>query len=385
MNRNMTVKGEGTDRGTILLVDDTPDTITMLRSILETEGYLVLIATNGEKGLQRAKSGRPDLILLDILMPGTDGFETCIQLKKDPDTRDIPIIFLSGQTDTFDKVKAFEIGGVDYLEKPVATKELIARINTHLSISTLRKELTEANTRLEDRVNERTQELSRAYDSLAAKERELRQKYDDLKHKDWELMLSRHRNTTLVRAIPDIMFVCTVDGNFLDYHLPEGIGSLISSDEVTGKTIEELGFNAETTALFIHHIRSAAESRSLQKFTYELETPEGIRYGDARILALNASEVLGIIRDITQEHLFEQAKVEAFSKIERIMEQLQIYNDHIRNPLTILSCLMDNHGFEKKEEVLHQIEEIDAIIDQVDIGFIESEKVRRYMKKHYFD
>lgn len=371
--------------GTILIIDDTPDTISMIRSILEEREYLVLFATTGEKGVQRAISGRPDLILLDVLMPGIDGYETCRLLKGDPVTADIPVIFLSGQTDPKEKIKGFEIGAVDYLEKPVSSEEMMARIHAHLSISLLRQDLKNANTRLEERVQIRTSELRLAYESLEQKEKELRQKYDDLKQKEWELRLSEHRKRTLVRAIPDIVFISTIEGEFLDYHLPEGHLNWHPDGDIIGKNIRELGLQPDIIGRFLDSFQTAASSRMLQHFVYEQSTPEGIKYSDVRILAINRHEILGIVRDITHQLELERSKGEALIQIERIMEQMQTYNDHIRNPLTILACLIDTHDHTHKDDMNQQIKEIDSIIDQVDKGFIESEKVRRYMKRNYFE
>jgi PAS domain S-box-containing protein len=147
-------------KGTILVVDDTPASIGMLQSALEQENYEVLIATSGQKALDRVELILPDLILLDIMMPGIDGYETCLQLKSRRSTQDIPIIFLSALSETFDKVRAFSIGGVDYLTKPVEPEELLVRVKTHIRINQLEKELQTANKELERRVDERTAELT---------------------------------------------------------------------------------------------------------------------------------------------------------------------------------------------------------------------------------
>jgi PAS domain S-box-containing protein len=142
----------------------------MLQSALEQEDYEVLIATSGEKALERVALIIPDLILLDIMMPGMDGYETCLQLKAHKTTRDVPVIFLSALSDTFDKVRAFSIGGVDYLTKPVEPEELLVRVKTHIRINQLEKELLDSNRRLEERVNERTAELVRVNASLRERE-----------------------------------------------------------------------------------------------------------------------------------------------------------------------------------------------------------------------
>jgi len=134
---------------TILVVDDTPATIEVVKTTLEEKGYEVLVATNGKKAVARAALTVPDLILLDIMMPGLDGYDTCRQLKANDATAAIPVIFMSALTNTFEKVKAFSAGAVDYVVKPIETDELLARVRTHLTISHLQQARELANAKLE--------------------------------------------------------------------------------------------------------------------------------------------------------------------------------------------------------------------------------------------
>lgn len=152
----------------ILIVDDTPSSICMLKAALEQEKYNIDIATSGEAALQKAQTIKPQLILLDIMMPGMDGYATCAELKKNVLTRDIPVIFMSALSDTLDKVKGFSLGGVDYLIKPVNLPELLARAKTHITLSLLQKKLRQINTELENRVEIRTAELFQANQALLA-------------------------------------------------------------------------------------------------------------------------------------------------------------------------------------------------------------------------
>jgi PAS domain S-box-containing protein len=149
-------------KGKILIVDDTPANIEVIKTALESESHNVFVATNGEKAIKRAELTEPDLILLDILMPGIDGYETCRQLKENPKTANIPIIFMSALSEAFDKVKGFQLGAVDYVVKPVETEELLSRVSLHITISWLQKELEEANALLEERVLARTEELRKS-------------------------------------------------------------------------------------------------------------------------------------------------------------------------------------------------------------------------------
>ena len=143
----------------ILLVDDTPSTINVIRTVLSDANYDVFIATKGELAISKAEINLPDLILLDILMPGIDGFETCKRLKSNNKTKNIPIVFISALAESFDKVKAFKLGAADYITKPINNEELLARVNTHIRLNYLQKELSEANTVLEQKVDQRTKQL----------------------------------------------------------------------------------------------------------------------------------------------------------------------------------------------------------------------------------
>jgi adenylate cyclase len=132
----------------ILVVDDTPANIQTLTAILKQEGYQISVATNGKQALDAVGRVHPDLILLDVMMPEMDGFETCRRLKADEASRQIPVIFLTAKTETTDIVQGFELGAVDYVAKPFNTHELLARVSTHLTMDELRRSLAEKNAEL---------------------------------------------------------------------------------------------------------------------------------------------------------------------------------------------------------------------------------------------
>jgi putative two-component system response regulator len=157
---------EVTTKPTILVVDDTPDNITLLCSLLG-DIYRNKIATNGEKALKIARAApHPDLILLDIMMPEMDGYEVCRQLKADPTTRDIPVIFLTAKTQEGDETKGFELGAVDYITKPIVPPILMARVHTHLALGDARKFLEMQNDVLEQQVMARTRQLAALQDAI---------------------------------------------------------------------------------------------------------------------------------------------------------------------------------------------------------------------------
>ncbi len=161
--------------GTILVVDDDMLSVEMCRHLLETEGYVVHTATNGREALERVQEVWPDLILLDIVMPEMGGYRACLLLKEQDETMDIPVIFMSGLTETFDKVKAFEAGGIDFISKPVEPLELMARVRNQIALGRLQQELKEVNADLEKRVAARSRELSVVNEALVAEIEERKQ------------------------------------------------------------------------------------------------------------------------------------------------------------------------------------------------------------------
>lgn len=149
----------------VLIVDDTETNVDILVDILENK-YELSVAMDGVSAIECVKLEKPDLILLDIMMPELDGYEVCKRLKKNEDTEDIPIIFLTAITDIDSKAKAFEVGAVDYITKPFEGVEVQARVKTHLSLKLAQIELLSQNEILEKRVKERTNEIQRTHEAM---------------------------------------------------------------------------------------------------------------------------------------------------------------------------------------------------------------------------
>lgn len=160
-----------TDQKTLLVVDDNPTNIKVLFNFLKEEGFKVLVAKDGLNALEKLTSIQPDLILLDIMMPGIDGFETCHRIKEDPKINTIPIIFMTALADANNKVKGLSSGAVDYITKPFQQEEVLARINLHLKLKSLTQELATVNASLEQKVEERTAELKKAQSQLVLTEK----------------------------------------------------------------------------------------------------------------------------------------------------------------------------------------------------------------------
>lgn len=136
----------------ILVVDDSPSGVLVMKEYLEEAGYRTCHAYNGEAALALAREARPALILMDVMMPGIDGFETCVRLKADDELKDIPVIFMTALADESSKMHAFNVGGVDYVSKPPLLGELLARVRTHIALHTLQRRLAEQNAALQREV-----------------------------------------------------------------------------------------------------------------------------------------------------------------------------------------------------------------------------------------
>ncbi|MBD2004634.1 EAL domain-containing protein [Funiculus sociatus] len=158
--------GMGMTKEDILIVDDTPENLRLLSKMLTKEGYNIRKALNGQMALTAVQSVVPDLILLDIMMPNMDGYQVCKHLKADPKTAEIPVIFLSALSDAFDKVKAFGVGGADYITKPFQLEEVLTRVQNQLTLKAAKIQNQQINAQLEERVKERTHQLELANQEL---------------------------------------------------------------------------------------------------------------------------------------------------------------------------------------------------------------------------
>jgi DNA-binding response OmpR family regulator len=186
------------DQALILIVDDNPANLDVLSAALTRADLEVAVASDGEMALEQIHGEPPMLVLLDIHLPGIDGFETCRRLKADPATREIPVIFMTALADTIDKVRGFELGAVDYITKPFQQDEALARIQAHLGVRRLTLALAERNGLLEKEVQER----AAAEAALSALTRELERRTAELGDANARLstQLAVHRETEAARA-----------------------------------------------------------------------------------------------------------------------------------------------------------------------------------------
>ncbi len=183
------------NNGNILVVDDTIANLELLEGVLSNDGYDVRTAISGEMALKSLEVKKADLVLLDIMMPGIDGFETCKSIKDNELLKDIPIIFLSAKTEMVDKLKGFELGAVDYLTKPFDINEVLARINTHLKVYFLQKELEQKIDIIDKNViasatdlNGLIVDVSQAFCDISGytKDELIREKHNILRHDDMQ-------------------------------------------------------------------------------------------------------------------------------------------------------------------------------------------------------
>jgi PAS domain S-box-containing protein len=212
-------------KGTILVVDDAPTTVDMVKTSLEIEQYDVIVATTAVKALERAALKSPDLILLDVLMPGMDGFETCRRLKTAEKTREIPVIFMTGLTTIESKVTGFEAGAVDYVIKPIEVAELLARVKTHLSLQNMQRQFETQNKRLQQEVIKRKQAeeaLQQSHDELEIKVAKRTAELVDANQKlqkeirqhtrtEKALRASEERYRAIVKAFDGFIYICSQD------------------------------------------------------------------------------------------------------------------------------------------------------------------------------
>lgn len=216
------------EKAQILIVDDHPTNLKVLSELLINYGFEVLIAKSGENALQKLQRVVPDLILLDVLMPGLDGFETCQQLKASAVTRDIPIIFMTALTDPIDKIKGLTIGAVDYITKPIQHEEVLARINVHLRLSHLNKQLEERNSLLEAEIRSR----ERIQSTLQEKEQFLRGIYDGVEQGIWVIDVTPDDELIMVGANPTCerltgLSFSEIQGKPIEHLLPPEIATTV--------------------------------------------------------------------------------------------------------------------------------------------------------------
>ena len=298
----------------ILIVDDVPANLKLLRDILSQEGYKVRPASNGTEALETVKSTKPDLILLDIMMPGMDGFEVCQRLQENDQTTDIPIIFVTASTDLAGLIKGFQLGAVDFITKPFQEMEVLARVSTHLELFHMRENLQKM-------VESRTKDLQQ-------NERKYRTLFESSSD---AIMLLDEKGFFDCNSATLKMFACTSRDEFLDHHpselspptQPDGRSSKEAAEETLASA-----FKKETSFFEWTHRRSSGED-----FPAEVLLTR---------LTLDGKDVLqATVRDITErkqaEASIRESLVGTIAAVSKAIEARDPYTAGHQHRVSILA------------------------------------------------
>lgn len=287
----------------LLIIDDTPENLTLLAEMLKQQNYKVRSATKGSTALRGAQAAPPDLILLDVNMPEMNGYEVCQQLKADDRTRSIPVIFISALGDVLDKVKAFQVGGVDYITKPFQLEEVQARIETHLTICRLQQQLQTQNTLLQQEIRERQQ--------------------------------AEEKFAKVFRASPHPIAIATLsEGRLVDVNPSFLRMAGYTLEEVIGHTLAELqlGIDAET---YNNAVQQLLQTGALHNQEWEFRSKSGqlriVLLSIERIDLAGAPCTLNLVNDITQRKRLEN-------------EFISLVSHELRTPLSSLMGSLDVLG-----------------------------------------
>ncbi|MFS8117112.1 MAG: PAS domain-containing protein [Microcoleus sp.] len=231
----------------ILIVDDHPESLRLLSQVLSKRGYKVRPTRDGKLALKFARSTPPDLILLDIMMPGMDGYQVCEQLKACTKTKDIPVIFISGLNEVFDKVKAFSLGGADYIAKPFQAEEVVSRIENQLLLSRLSKQIVEQNARLQAEIEER-------------------------KRVEAELRESQHWLSAIIKMNPNVLYIYDVIEHrilYLNRELYRNIGYSLAEIQQMGAAFLPNLIHPDDLPAFSEHMSRIETAKDGESFEIE--------------------------------------------------------------------------------------------------------------------
>ena len=296
----MSSQSTGNPIADILVIDDTPENLALLSQMLTERGYKVRSVTKGSTGLRGAIAAPPDLILLDVKMPQMNGYEVCQRLKADLRTRDIPVIFISALGDVLDKVKAFQVGGVDYVTKPFQIEEVLARLQTHLTICKLQQQLQTQNIKLQQEIKER-----------AAAEEKFAKAF---------------------RSCPNPISIATIaEGRFVDVNSSFLAMSGYRQAEIIGHTIAEIHLESAVAA----YAEIVKQSRE-QGFVHNQEFQFRTKYGEIKTVLLSVELIelagtpctLSIMNDITEHKRLEN-------------EFISLVSHELRTPMTSMMGALD--------------------------------------------
>ena len=338
-----------TRTGTILIVDSTPASLGVAINSLEARGVRVLVALDGNEALECATITQPDLVLLDVKMPGIDGFETCRRLKRDERTRDISVIFMASLTGDEDRVEGFSAGGVDYVTKPLRVDEMTARISLHLELCAVHKQLVGQNRQLlaevamrketEEVLSQAREDLERRValrtEELALANSNLRAQVDERRRADSRLQASEACFRAIVETSPMPLCITSMpDGRIL--YANEPLRQLFGVGEDTFANIKD--FYADPTArdLLIEYLRTEGSLRNME---VQFRRPDGTHFwamATARVATYDDSPAIYVgLNDITVHKQMEQELVESRERQRELCAYMEAIHEEERKRIAM--------------------------------------------------
>ena len=301
---------------TILIVDDIPANLGVVVESLENRGFRLVVAQDGMEGLQRAAFVKPDLILLDVMMPGMDGFEVCRRLKTNADTADIPVIFMTALAETEHKITGFKVGGVDYISKPMQIEEVIARVGTHLNLRTMQRQLQAQNTQLQRYQAELEQQVMHRTAELSTSNSLLHEEIDERKRVEEALALREREFRTLAENAPDNIarYDRETRIRYINPVMARTLGR--SMEEAAGKRPDELHPLSEAMLRYqrvLEHVIATGESAEFELIGESIGGDRAlhdlIRFAPELDDCGRVIGVIAIGRDYTEQKWLEQELV----------------------------------------------------------------------------
>ncbi|MBF0280405.1 MAG: response regulator [SAR324 cluster bacterium] len=340
----------------ILIVDDTLKNIQVLGALLKKEGYRIAVAQDGMQAIETAKQTVPDLILLDVMMPVLDGFEACRRLKQINEMKSIPIIFLTAKVESEDILKGFELGAVDYITKPLQFPEVVARVETHLTLNSLRKELENTNQILEHRVKERTAELAEANKMMQIEIEERKEAQNRLIQLN---DISKHTRDMLNLEIASRIFISKtvaalredISGSILLYDASKNTLKFYACSGLDPEYVSDFEIVVSPETLYTYEIFTSKKGKifsynEFSKFQNEDTTKlhYGRKYIEQMIMPLvSKGQVIGIITvsNYNSECLFTDNE---FKLLESISNNI---SNHFENGLLFEEMINLNQAYER--------------------------------------
>ncbi|WP_017715722.1 adenylate/guanylate cyclase domain-containing protein [Kamptonema formosum] len=329
----------------ILVVDDMPANLRLLVNILRENGYKVRAVTDGNSSLEIAFAAPPDLILLDILMPYIDGYEVCQKLKANPQTRDIPVIFLSALSEGLDKSRAFQVGAADYITKPFQIEEVLARVANQLSQRSLQKVLQEQ--------TELLQQKNEQFEAEIAERKLLEEK----------LLVAEQKMRAVFEAMSDLVIAINIQGFQLGELeiLPTNMAISYHPDrDLVSPTLDQF-FQVETSQEWLSSIHQALESRQTVHFDYCLDIGDKKVWLAAALSPFRDDSVILVARDISDRKEAEEALRIAEERYHSIVENA-IDGIFQSTPdggyLSVNPALAKMYGYASPEELMESVQNI---------------------------